>query len=59
MNALLACLGNFNAVLGTDRYDSHSAVGPFGSVEADDNTDRLVCLCVANGLRICGSWYET
>jgi len=49
-NGFLVCLGDFKAVTGTDWYDSHSVVGPFSSGVANDNTERLVSFCVANGL---------
>jgi len=49
------CLGDFNAVWGTDRSP---VVGPAGSGTPNYNTDCLLGFCSGNGLRISGSWFH-
>ena len=52
------CLGDFNAVTGTDRIPKDQVVGPFGNGVSNDNSDRFVSFCRDNGLRIAGSWFQ-
>ena len=52
------CLGDFNAVSGTDRIPEDQVIGPFSNVVANDNSDRFVGFCRDNGLRIAGTWFR-
>lgn len=49
------CLGDFNAVTGTDRIPEDQVIGPFDNGVANDNSERFVSFGRDNGLRIAGT----
>src|SRR5260221_314728 len=55
---LLVCLGDFNAVSGTQRQPSDVTLGPLASGSPNDNSERFLAICRKNVLRIAGSWYR-
>ena len=55
---LLVCLGDFNAVSGTDRLPSDQVLGPFGSGNPNENSDLFLAFARNHRLRIGGSWYR-
>jgi len=57
-NNLILCLGDFNAVSGSDRSVNSTVVGPFGAGIPNDNSERLLDFCIGNNLRINGSWFR-
>ena len=57
-NNLILCLGDFNAVSGSDRSVNSTVVGPFGAGIPNDNSERLLDFCIGNDLRINGSWFR-
>ena len=56
-NDLVVCLGDFNAVSGTDR-SLPRVVGPHGSGVPNDNSERFVNFCAGADLMIAGSWFR-
>lgn len=50
---ILAVFGDFNAVFGP-ATDNNGVVGPFGSGDSNNNSDRLLSLCAIQGLAILG-----
>ena len=55
---LLVCLGDFNAVSGTDRLPNDQVLGPFGSGNPNENSDLFLAFARNHRLRIGGSWYR-
>lgn len=52
-------LDDLSAVTGPPTpTDSNSIVGPFGSGIRDDNTERLLSLCVVHGLTVMEAWFR-
>jgi len=55
---LILCLGDFNAVSGSDRSVNITVVGPFGAGIPNDNSERLLDFCIGNNLHISGSCFQ-
>lgn len=55
---LRVCLGDFNAVSGTDRLPSDRVLGPHGCGTPNENSGLLLALCRNHDLRIAGSWFR-
>jgi len=54
----IVVLGDFNAVTGTDRAGFDGVIGNFGSGCRNDNSLRLLTMCLAANLTILGSWFQ-
>ena len=51
-------LGDFNAVIGTERAGYELCVGPHGSGTRNTNSSLLLNFAKSRRLRIAGSWYR-
>ena len=51
---LIVCLGDFNAVPGSDPLQNGQVLGPYGSGVPNDNSERLLACCRNHRFRIGG-----
>jgi len=54
---VILCVGDFNAVTGTERDGFRSVIGPCSGIP-NDNTERLLNFCAVSNLRVAGSWFD-
>ena len=51
-------MGDFNALIGTDRDGYETCVGPHGSGTVNQNCTKFLDFARSYGLRVAGSWFQ-
>ena len=51
-------LGDFNALIGTDRDGYETCVGPHGSGNVNQNSIKFFVFARSHELRVAGSWFQ-